>query len=169
MKSERKGTAVKAAQKAAPTEDTLAKAAAKTIEKAAEKTEKVAAKVAEKTEKVTAKAAEKTEETVAKVAAKTEKAAARTAKKVAETKEKAAGTVAKKTTTRKTAVKETVYLQYLGKEINKEDLTNQVKEIWTGELGRKASELKTLALYLKPEENAAYYVINDDVSGKLPL
>lgn len=168
MKNELKGTAAettkkasapKAAEKtASEKEEALVKAAAKTVEKVAEKTEKAAAKAAARTGK-----------TVAKVAAKTEKAAAKTAEKVAETKEKAAKTVAKRTTTRKTAVKETVYLQYLGKEIDKEELVNQVKELWTGELGRKASELKTLTLYLKPEENAAYYVINDDVTGKLAL
>ena len=168
MKNELKGTAAgttkkasaaKASEKTAVAkEEALVKAAAKTVEKVAEKTEKAAAKAAARTGK-----------TVAKVAAKTEKAAAKTAEKVVETKEKAAKTVAKRTTTRKTAVKETVYLQYLGKEINKEDLVNQVKELWTKELGREASDLKSLTLYLKPEENAAYYVINDDVTGKLAL
>ena len=76
---------------------------------------------------------------------------------------------AKRTTTRKTAVKETVYLQYLGKEINKDDLVKQVKDIWTKELKNKAGDLKSVTLYLKPEENMAYYVINDDVTGSIAL
>ena len=36
-------------------------------------------------------------------------------------------------------------------------------------MGRKESELKSLTLYVKPEESAAYYVINDDVTGKVEL
>ena len=70
---------------------------------------------------------------------------------------------------RKTAVKESVYLQFLGKEINKDDLMKQVKEIWTKEQKRKVSDLKSVSLYLKPEENAAYYVINEMVRGKIDL
>lgn len=62
-----------------------------------------------------------------------------------------------------------VYLQYLGKEINKDDLVKQVKDIWTKELKNKAGDLKSVTLYLKPEENMAYYVINDDVTGSIAL
>ena len=29
--------------------------------------------------------------------------------------------------------------------------------------------MKSVSLYLKPEENAAYYVINEEVSGKIDL
>lgn len=174
MKNELKGasavTAEKAASAAKSAEKVIAAKAEKAAGKVAAKTEKAAGKVAAKTEKVvekvaakTEKAAAKTEKAVEKVAAKTEKAAAKTVEKA----EKAAKEVAKRTATRKTAVKENVYLQYMGKEINKEDLLTQVKEIWTKEMGKKASEMKSVTLYLKPEENAAYYVVNDDVTGKL--
>ena len=83
--------------------------------------------------------------------------------------ERRSSSSARRTTTRKTAVKETVYLQYLGKEINKDDLVKQVKDIWTNELKNKAGDLKSVTLYLKPEENMAYYVINDDVTGSIAL
>ena len=76
---------------------------------------------------------------------------------------------AAKAPAKKAAVKETIYLQYLGKEIDKEDLMKQVKEIWTKEQKRKVSDMKSVSLYLKPEENAAYYVINEEVSGKIDL
>ena len=78
---------------------------------------------------------------------------------------------AKKTAEKKAVSKITskVYLQYLGREINKDDLVAQVEKIWTDEMGRKASEIRNITLYLKPEENAAYYVVNDEVSGKLDL
>ena len=35
--------------------------------------------------------------------------------------------------------------------------------------GHKASSIKTLNIYVKPFENAAYYVINDDVTGRVDL
>ena len=130
-----------------------------------------------KSTKATAKAtASQATETVAKTVEKAVKAAEKTTKAVAEKAEEVKEAVketakapAKRTTTRKTAVKETVYLQYLGKEINKDDLVKQVKDIWTNELKNKAGDLKSVTLYLKPEENMAYYVINDDVTGSIEL
>ena len=130
-----------------------------------------------KSTKATAKAtASQATETVAKTVEKAVKAAEKTMKAVAEKAEEVKEAVketakapAKRTTTRKTAVKETVYLQYLGKEINKDDLVKQVKDIWTKELKNKAGDLKSVTLYLKPEENMAYYVINDDVTGSIAL
>ena len=130
-----------------------------------------------KSTKPTAKAtASQATETVAKTVEKAVKAAEKTTKAVAEKAEEVKEAVketakapAKRTTTRKTAVKETVYLQYLGKEINKDDLVKQVKDIWTKELKNKAGDLKSVTLYLKPEENMAYYVINDDVTGSIAL
>ena len=35
--------------------------------------------------------------------------------------------------------------------------------------GMKASAIKSLNIYVKPFENAAYYVVNGDVSGKVDL
>ena len=35
--------------------------------------------------------------------------------------------------------------------------------------GKKAEELKSLKVYVKPEEFTAYYVINDDVTGSIDL
>ena len=130
-----------------------------------------------KSTKATAKAtASQATETVAKTVEKAVKAAEKTTKAVAEKAEEVKEAVketakapAKRTTTRKTAVKETVYLQYLGKEINKDDLVKQVKDIWTKELKNKAGDLKSVTLYLKPDENMAYYVINDDVTGSIAL
>ncbi len=130
-----------------------------------------------KSTKATAKAtASQATETVAKTVEKAVKAAEKTTKAVAEKAEEVKEAVketakapAKRTTTRKTAVKETVYLQYYGKEINKDDLVKQVKDIWTKELKNKAGDLKSVTLYLKPEENMAYYVINDDVTGSIAL
>lgn len=143
MKNELKGsTAVSVAKKTAAAETPV------------EKT------VSAKQDKKTVKAAE------VKTAEKEVKAA-KTAEK--EVKEVKPAKPAAKAPAKKAAVKETIYLQYLGKEIDKEDLMKQVKEIWTKEQKRKVSDMKSVSLYLKPEENAAYYVINEEVSGKIDL
>ena len=133
--------------------------------------------VAAKSEEVKATAEKKAEEAVKAVETETKKAAAETKKVAAETKKaaaetkKAAATVkkaaAKKTVKKAAAVKETVSLQYLGKDIKTADLMEQVKNIWTGELGKDAADLKAINLYLKPEDNAAYYVINESFSGRI--
>ena len=35
--------------------------------------------------------------------------------------------------------------------------------------GHKASSIKTLNIYVKPFENSAYYVVNDDVTGRVDM
>ena len=149
------------------------KSAAKTT--AAKATEK-AAKVAESAVKTTETAAEAAAQTAKDAKAKVEEKVAKRAGEVkeeaikAEKKAVAAGKEAvTKAPAEKKAVKETVYLQYLGKEIDKDALIAQVKEIWTKDMNKNASEMKSVVLYLKPEDNAAYYVINDEVSGKIDL
>lgn len=62
-----------------------------------------------------------------------------------------------------------VYLQYLGTECNTADIIAQVKNIWTKELGKKEEDMKSIHVYLKPEEMAAYYVVNDETTGKITL
>ena len=120
-------------------------------------------KVTEKT--TAAKAGEKAvkavTETVKEAAKKVEEVTADTKKAVKST----AAKTATKTAAKKAVVKETVYLQYMGKEINKEDIMKNVKEVWTKELKNKVGDMKSVTLYLKPEENKAYYVINGDVTG----
>ena len=109
-----------------------------------------------------------------KEAAKTTEKAAEaktteTAKKAPAKKTTARKTPAKRTTTKKAAVvTEEVYLQYAGKEFSSADLTAKVKEIWK-EMGKKAADLKDIKVYVKPEENAAYYVINNEETGSFGL
>ena len=104
----------------------------------------------------------------AKEAVKEEKAPV---KKEAAPKKAAAKTTAKTTKTVKTAkeaVSQNVYIQFAGKEVKTEDLVEQVKAAWAAE-GHRASSIKSLELYVKPEDMAAYYVINGKVNGKLEL
>ena len=94
-------------------------------------------------------------------------AAKRTAKAKAEKAEKevAEKKPAAKRTTKK-AVKTTFVVQAAGKEVSMEDAMTKVKEVWVA-AGNKETDLKEIALYVKPEDKAIYYVVNGDVTGKV--
>lgn len=115
------------------------------------------------TKKTTAKAAEEVKATAKKAPAKK----TTTAKKEATVKKEAApkkATTAKKTT-KKTAVQEVVNFQFSGKSYTPDDLLKSCKDVWKYDLGGKEEDLKSVELYVKPEENTAYYVINDEITG----
>jgi hypothetical protein len=78
----------------------------------------------------------------------------------------AAETTAKKAAS---AVKkvEDVFVQYGEKEVKVADVVDAAKAAFKEANGRKA--IKTLQLYVKPEESAAYYVINSEFTGKVDL
>ena len=158
MKKETKSVKETAASAVKTVQNTAAK-----VEKAAEDAKVTAAEVKEKAVNTT-KAAAKTVKAAEDIAAKTVKAAEDKAVKTV----KAASAAVKNAPVKK-AVKETIYLQYMGKEINKDDIIAQIKKIWTDELNKKASDLKEITLYLKTDDNAAYYVINGEVTGKIAL
>ncbi len=86
-------------------------------------------------------------------------AAKRATKKTSDT----ATAVAKKAAPQKAVVK----VQYDGKEVDTASVVAEAKAIFKAEVGRVA--VKTCEIYLKPEENAAYYVINNSFSGKIEL
>ena len=56
----------------------------------------------------------------------------------------------------------------MGKEISTEEITQKVHEAWKT-WGKNVDEIKTLNVYLKPEEAAAYYVINEETTGKVAI
>lgn len=126
-----------------------AKAAADTA--VAAKEEKAA-----KTVKETAKATE--EKTVKAEPAKAEK------KAVAEKKAPAKKAPAKKAAKPVETVQE-VYFEYSGGQVLAEDIVGRIKEAYKSE-GHRISSIKTLQVYIKPDERKAYYVINDKAEGK---
>ena len=135
---------------------------------AVKKTVTKAAKPAVETKEVKAEETKTVKAETAKVEA-AEAKTTETAKKAPAKKTTARKTPAKRTTTKKAAVvTEEVYLQYAGKEFSSADLTAKVKEIWK-EMGKKAADLKDIKVYVKPEENAAYYVINNEETGSFGL
>ena len=56
-------------------------------------------------------------------------------------------------------------IQFGDKEVVRDDLEAAIKKIWTDEMGKKASDLKDLKVYIKPEDNGAHYVINGEITG----
>lgn len=145
--------------------------------KAAEKTtaaEKEAVKeVAKEVVKETAAAEEAPAKAEEKPAAKAAKTTRTTAKKAAAPKKPAAvKKPAEKKAPAKAAKKEAeqeMILQFGGREIKEKDLYERIQQIWIEGYGKKAEELKSLKVYVKPEEFTAYYVINDDVTGSIDL
>lgn len=76
---------------------------------------------------------------------------------------------AKKPAAKKTEVKTAVHLQFAGKSYSTEDLIKSVKDIWKYDLKKKAGDFKSVELYVKPEENAVYYVVNGDITGSFHI
>lgn len=64
------------------------------------------------------------------------------------------------------ATKTTVFVEYHGKQVEDKAIVAAVKKAWT-DLGHKVGEIKTMELYIKPEEASVYYVINDTETGKV--
>lgn len=101
------------------------------------------------------------------------------AKPVAEVKEAAAKPVEAKAVAKKPAVKKTtakkapakkvaastITIQFDNKSYTPETLTQIAKDVWKYDLKKKASELDTIELYVKPEDSAVYYVFNKEIEG----
>lgn len=124
--------------------------------KAVSEAQAVARKVAavEKAAETSEKAEPGTEEKETKTAAKTV---------VEETKK-----AAKKATTRRSKkdMKVNAYVEYYGKQVHENTMIADVKKAWK-KSGHKIGEIKTMDLYIKPEESKVYYVINETESGSV--
>ncbi len=64
-------------------------------------------------------------------------------------------------------VSTSVYVQYADKEVNALNITDDVKKAFKAS-GNKTA-IKKINVYIKPEENTAYYVINDEFTGSISL
>lgn len=127
---------------------------------------------------VTAKPAEPVkQEKVAKVVEKPAEAKQETAV-VADKKETAEKKpAAKKTTAKKTGRKpkakpvekvEEIYVQFAGQELLTKEVLERAKQAYIAE-GHRESSIKSIRLYIKPEEHMAYYVINEKIAGGVPV
>ena len=144
----------------------------KTTAPAAKVETKVEAPVKAAEVKVEAKKVEavKAEPVKAEVKAEAKKAPAKKAEpKKAEAKKETVkkAAPAKKATTAKKAVEPAVVVQFGGQEVNMATVIENAKKAFEAE-GNKVSSIKEIQIYVKPEEYAAYYVING-VSGRINL
>lgn len=113
-----------------------------------------------KAEPVKTSAAESKVEVKAEVAeTKTEVKEAKAEEKKPETKKPAA----KKAATKK-EIKVKAFVEYYGKQVEEKEMIARVKKAWT-KTGKKVGDIKTMELYIKPEEAAVYYVINGTETG----
>lgn len=139
--------------------------------KKAATTKKATAKKAPAEKKAPAakKAEVKAEEKAPKKAATAKKAAAK--KAPAEKKAPAAKkTAAKKEAAPKAAeVKANIVLQYGDKNVTYDTIVQNAKNHFQYDMGGDAEGIKKLSVYVKPEENAAYYVVDDKVQGRIDL
>lgn len=159
---------------------TAAKPVVKTTEKEASKSavkETAAVKPAPAKESVKATAAETKAAAVAKEVekkvAETKETVKDTAKKATEKVEVATKTVVKKAAAKKAApkkeeLKPEVFIQFQGQEAVVADVIEKAKKQFEAE-GHRASSIKSIQVYLKPEEYAAYYVINQKHAGRVDL
>ena len=66
------------------------------------------------------------------------------------------------------ALKTNLYVEYQGNQTSSKDILAAAKKVWV-EQGNKVKDLKTVDLYVKPEEKAVYYVFNETQNGKFDL
>ncbi len=147
---ERLSEAKKANAKAAKTAKEAAKADAKA-------TAAIAKDTAQKTKKVAQKGAEVTKETAKKAAKKTASATSAAAEKTKEAAQNA------RSYTRKP--KRSVVVQCFGREIEEDELIERAIAQFASTEG--GIPVKKISLYIKPEEMAAYYVINEQYTGRV--
>ena len=65
-------------------------------------------------------------------------------------------------------VKSNVYVQFAGKDFSESSLTEAVKEAYTA-LGNRAEDIRTIDIYVKPEESVAYYTVNGQGSDEFKI
>lgn len=75
---------------------------------------------------------------------------------------------ATKTEAKKVEKKDEVFVQFAGEEFGVEEVMEKAKAAYIAE-GHRASAIKSVRLYIKPEERKAYYVINDKAAGSIDL
>lgn len=152
MMSNAEAAVVQTEAAAAGTDEAVRKSVTKEVKKTTNKT-------AVKEQKEEAAAVEKKEAEAPKKTAvkKTVKAAGR------------AKTTVKKPATPKAAkqseIKREVYVQFNGEQIDEETLLERVKE----DCESQNITVNELKMYLKPEDNACYYVANGNIAGRVDL
>ena len=94
---------------------------------------------------------------------------AESVKKAPEKKESVNKELSVKEKTGKAAVSEELNIEYAGVSYSADDIKEKALKVWTGVLKRGRSELKTMKLYIKPQEKTVYYVFNGKKQGSFKI
>lgn len=91
------------------------------------------------------------------------------AKKTAAEKAPAKKETEEKAPAKKAELKIGLHVQFADQSLTQEDLVKIAKDVWKYDLNQKASDMKTLELYVKPEERRTYYVVNGEFTGSFGI
>ena len=145
----------------AATKKTVATTAATKVEEPKTEVKKAVTPVTTTVKTASVKATVKPATAEKKEEVKAETAKKAPVKKAAEKKEAAV----KKAPAKKAELKSDVHIQFSGKSYSQEDLMQIAKDVWKYDLKQKAGDLTSVELYVKPEENMVYYVMNKEMTG----
>lgn len=168
MSKDKKAEAVKVAQEAKAAAQVAVLETKEEVAKAADAVKTAGAEVKADVEKNVKAAGEK-----AKKEAKAAETKAKKAVKDAETKvkkdAKAVETKAKKAVKAAEAkvAKVNTLVQFAGMEYSVADVEAKALDAFKAE--HKRTAVKSMTVYVKPEDHAAYYVVNDEFTGKVEL
>ncbi len=102
--------------------------------------------------------------------AEPKKAETKPAAKKAEPKKVETKPAAKKAEPKKAeAIVQNTYIQYQNETYNEAELVAAAEKIWTKDMKKKAADLKSLELYIKPQERMAYCVFNKKETGSFAI
>lgn len=62
-------------------------------------------------------------------------------------------------------VEETVNFQFSGKSYTPDDLMKIFKDVWKYDMNGREEDIRNVELYVKPEENTTYFVVNGSITG----
>lgn len=78
----------------------------------------------------------------------------------------AAKTAEKKAPVKKAAkVEETVNFQFSCKSYTPDDLMKIFRDVWKYDMNGREEDIRNVELYVKPEENTTYFVVNGSITG----
>ena len=62
-------------------------------------------------------------------------------------------------------VEETVNFQFRGKSYTPDDLMKIFRDVWKYDMNGREEDIRNVELYVKPEENTTYFVVNGSITG----
>lgn len=65
-------------------------------------------------------------------------------------------------------MKTQIFIEHNQTKLGNKELYDKVKNLWL-EAGNKIKEITSLNIYIKPEDNMIYYVVNENFTGNFPI